>query len=146
MLEATEVKKTVKIHSRRLHMANERTFLSWIRTSIGLMAFGFVIEKFSLFVKLVSYSLNEPSPGNNMILESVKKVVEPHNGGYLSSFGMFLVIFGALTGVLAFIRYRRAEKQIDEDAYRPSSILDLMITTLILVTGIFLAIYLESGI
>jgi uncharacterized membrane protein YidH (DUF202 family) len=25
-------------------MANERTFLSWIRTSIGIMAFGFVVE------------------------------------------------------------------------------------------------------
>jgi hypothetical protein len=29
---------------RRVHMANERTFLSWIRTSIGIMAFGFVVE------------------------------------------------------------------------------------------------------
>lgn len=28
----------------RVHLANERTFLSWIRTSIGIMAFGFVVE------------------------------------------------------------------------------------------------------
>lgn len=33
------------------HMANERTFLAWIRTSIGIMAFGFVVEKFVLFIK-----------------------------------------------------------------------------------------------
>ena len=33
------------------HLANERTFLAWIRTSVGLMAFGFVVVKFSLFVK-----------------------------------------------------------------------------------------------
>ena len=36
-------------------MANERTFLAWIRTSIGIMAFGFVVERFSIFVKQVSY-------------------------------------------------------------------------------------------
>jgi putative membrane protein len=29
-------------------MANERTFLAWIRTGIGIMAFGFVVEKFGL--------------------------------------------------------------------------------------------------
>ena len=38
-------------------MANERTFLAWIRTSIGIMAFGFVVEKFALFLKQVSYLL-----------------------------------------------------------------------------------------
>ncbi|WP_167516127.1 MULTISPECIES: YidH family protein [Mucilaginibacter] len=31
------------------HLANERTFLAWIRTSIALMGFGFVVVKFSLF-------------------------------------------------------------------------------------------------
>src|SRR6476620_940702 len=31
------------------HAANERTFLAWLRTSIAVIAFGFVIEKFNLF-------------------------------------------------------------------------------------------------
>ncbi len=35
---------------QRSHLANERTFLSWSRTSISLLAFGFVIEKFELFL------------------------------------------------------------------------------------------------
>ena len=30
------------------HAANERTFLAWVRTSIAVMAFGFVIERFDL--------------------------------------------------------------------------------------------------
>ncbi len=33
------------------HAANERTFLAWVRTAIAVMAFGFVIEKFDLFLK-----------------------------------------------------------------------------------------------
>jgi len=51
----TENKKLSRVRNRRVHMANERTFLSWIRTSVGIIAFGFVVEKFSLFVKQMSY-------------------------------------------------------------------------------------------
>ena len=42
----SEGKRRTRVKNRRVHMANERTFLAWIRTSIGIMAFGFVIEKF----------------------------------------------------------------------------------------------------
>lgn len=35
----------------KTHMANERTFLAWCRTSISLVTFGFVVGKFELFVK-----------------------------------------------------------------------------------------------
>ncbi|HBF42637.1 MAG TPA: hypothetical protein DDW42_03215, partial [Desulfobacteraceae bacterium] len=38
----SEEKRQARVKNRRVHMANERTFLSWIRTSIGIMAFGFV--------------------------------------------------------------------------------------------------------
>lgn len=36
---------------QRSHMANERTFLAWSRTSISLLAFGFVIERFDIFLQ-----------------------------------------------------------------------------------------------
>ena len=42
----SEEGKQARVKNRRVHMANERTFLAWIRTCIGIMAFGFVIEKF----------------------------------------------------------------------------------------------------
>ena len=32
------------------HAANERTFLAWVRTAIAVMAFGFLIEKFNIFL------------------------------------------------------------------------------------------------
>ena len=32
------------------HAANERTFLAWVRTGVAVIAFGFVIEKFDLFL------------------------------------------------------------------------------------------------
>jgi putative membrane protein len=50
---------------QRSHMANERTFLAWSRTSISLLAFGFVIQRFELFMhqiaKLGGYTLSLPT-------------------------------------------------------------------------------------
>jgi len=36
------------------HAANERTFLAWVRTGIAVIAFGFVIEKFNLFLLTIA--------------------------------------------------------------------------------------------
>jgi putative membrane protein len=57
MTEIPVKEKMTKVRNRRVHMANERTFLAWIRTSIGIMAFGFVVERFALFLKQVTYIL-----------------------------------------------------------------------------------------
>ena len=66
----------------------------------------------------------------------------PPSSGYSSILGIFLVGLGAVMGLLAFIRYKKVEKQIDEDAYQPSLILDILLTISILAVGLFLVIYL----
>jgi putative membrane protein len=115
-------------------MANERTFLAWIRTSIGIMAFGFVVEKFALFMKQLSFFLGRSGfPASQSL---------PSSRGYSSILGIFLVGLGAVMGLLAFIRYKKIERQIDEDAYQPSLILDILLTISILAVGLFLVIYL----
>jgi putative membrane protein len=58
--------------------------------------------------------------------------------GYSSILGVFLVALGALMGLLAFIRYKRTEKQIDEETFRPSILLDVLLTIAILSVGVFL--------
>lgn len=122
-----------RIRNRRVHLANERTFLSWIRTSIGIMAFGFVVEKFALFVKQISIFLGG-------------KISEPAHAGYSSFFGIFLVALGAIMGFLAFIRYKKVEKQIDEDTYKPSILLDVLLIIALLAIAVFLIIYLLHSI
>ena len=49
-------------------------------------------------------------------------------------------------GVLAFIRYKKVEKQIDEDTYQQSLLLDVLLVISILAIGIFLMIYLIHSI
>jgi putative membrane protein len=39
-----------KIDLIQQHLANERTFLAWVRTCIALIGLGFIISKFSFFL------------------------------------------------------------------------------------------------
>ena len=124
--------KSARVLNRRVHMANERTFLAWIRTCIGIMAFGFVVEKFALFIKQMSLILGKADIEN----------ASPPSHGYSAIVGIFLVGLGTLMGLLAFVRYKKVERQIDEDTYQPSSILDILLTISVLAVGIFLVVYL----
>lgn len=116
------------VHNRRVHMANERTFLAWIRTAIAVMAFGFVVEKFSLFVKQMAYYLG--------------KEASPPAPGYSSLLGIVLVGLGVLMGALAFVRYKKVERQIESDTYQPSGILSVLLFLSVLSIGVFLVLYL----
>ena len=114
------------------HLANERTFLAWIRTSIGIMAFGFVVVKFSLFVKQISLILGK----ENII----------HSKGYSGIVGIVLVAVGTVTAVLSYIRYKHSEKQLDEGYYKHSSLLITVLTAFIFLVSVFLIVYLVKSI
>lgn len=131
MQETTTDPSGTKVRDRRVHMANERTFLAWIRTSISIMAFGFVVEKFSLFVKQLSYYIS--------------KEATPPPAGYTSVLGIILVGLGAIMGALAFFRYKAVERQIDTDTYVPSLLLDTLLILAILTVGLFLVFYLAHS-
>lgn len=118
----------IKNQNARDHLANERTLLAWIRTSIGIMAFGFVVVKFSLFIKLISLLLG-------------KDITIPQRG-YSSVIGILLVAVGSVVLLLAFINYKRTKKQLSQESYQPTSKLTLLLTIIILIISILLIIYL----
>ncbi len=96
------------------------------------MAFGFVVEKFALFIKQMQMILGTAAVG----------MTTPVSHGYSGVVGILLIGFGTLMGLLAFIRFRKVERQIDEDAYRPSLTLDLILTIMVVMIGVSLAVYL----
>lgn len=114
------------------YLANERTFLAWIRTSIALMGFGFVIVKFALFIRQVSIALGDkaPVPGK----------------GYSGFIGVTMVVIGGITATLAYLRYRHIEKQLNNNAFSPSKWLTVLVTVSLVAGAILLALYLFPNI
>ena len=76
------------------HAANERTFLAWIRTAIAVMAFGFLVERFDLFLQIAGQTL-------------ARRALSP--GGQLAGnvAGLILIALGAAIIVIALLRFRK---------------------------------------
>jgi putative membrane protein len=114
------------------HLANERTYLAWVRTGIGIMAFGFVVVKFSLFVKQIGIVLNT-------------KVTAPSQG-YSSVIGIILVALGTLSILFAFMQYRRTEVQLKTGRYQPTTLLTTLLTGVIFLISMLLIAYLLQSV
>lgn len=126
-----ELKERNMFENSREHLANERTFLAWIRTSIALMSFGFVIVKFTLFLKEISFSLETKGVPSN---------------GYSAIVGVIMVALGIIIAILGFLQYKRNETLINKNSFTPSSFLSIFMTLIILIGGIFLIFYLLKSI
>jgi inner membrane protein YidH len=91
------------------HAANERTFLAWIRTGIAVLGFGFVIEKFNLFLVALASSSLQPQ---------LRVRVERLAGPLGREDGLALMVVGILIIALGGARYLRAAQLIDDPAPR----------------------------
>lgn len=113
------------------HLANERTFLAWIRTSIAIMGFGFVVVKFSMFVRQLSVMLQGP------VLAQPK--------GYSGTIGILLVALGALTTLLAFVNYRKVRMQIENNSYSSApSFINALTISIIVISAVLIWYLVES--
>ncbi len=114
------------------HAANERTFLAWVRTSIAVMAFGFLVEKFDLFVEIASKSLGNRTPSvSGQIVGNVT--------------GLLLILLGGAMTVLAAIRFRRTALDINSKDVRPGTAarMDIALAGLLVMLGAALFVYLS---
>ena len=80
----------------RDHLANERTYLAWMRTAISLMGFGVVIVRLRAFHPPLKY--------------------QPGNGWRL---GLLFSLIGLVTVLLSTQHYFAVRHDIDEDTYEP---------------------------
>src|SRR2546422_9822628 len=78
------------------HLANERTFLAWIRTGLATITFGFVVERFGLLLRELGFK------GNTTVI--------PY---HLSSFfGVSLTILGVIVMIVALLGFLHNRRTI----------------------------------
>lgn len=80
-------------------MANERTFLAWLRTSIAIIGLGFVVARFSLFLR--EFGLVMTKSGGQILQDA--SVHSPS-----SLLGLSMVGLGVLLIVYALYNYRKS--------------------------------------
>jgi putative membrane protein len=113
------------------HSANERTFLAWVRTSIAVIAFGFLVERFDLFLAFAAP-------------EAVKNRIAVPRGEFGQVAGLGLIVLGISMMLVAAFRFARTAREIDDTKVFPGtgSRLDLALVALLVMLAAGLLFYL----
>ena len=85
------------------HLANERTFLAWVRTSIAIISLGFVVARFGLWLRELSDHLTPATPSQGL--------------GLSGPIGMGMIALGGVMALLAAWRFHVVGRQIERGRF-----------------------------
>lgn len=119
-----ERKRTPGPNELRDHLANERTFLAWIRTALTIIALGFVVSKFGILLREVG-----------------RTTTHPLTSRLGSAVGVALVASGMITALFAALRFLQTRHDIECSIVEFSPVLDIVLAVVVGVVSAFLAVY-----
>lgn len=108
------------------HLANERTFLAWVRTGIALVVFGFAIGRFAIAVRQFMQIQGHVPP----------------TAGLSVWFGTIAIVAGVLLTLAGLFRYRRTRAQLEAGKFEPAGFVVDLVGILVAFFGLALAFYL----
>jgi putative membrane protein len=116
----------------RVFFAAERTLLAWVRTGLTIMAFGFVVARFGLFLRMLATS------------QVAAEAAAPLHTSLSNVVGIVLVLIGTGCMILGAIQHRsytstlpRADIPRSHDPRYP-----ILLSLFLAVLGLGLAVYL----
>ena len=110
----------------RDHLANERTFLAWVRTGAAIVVFGFAIGRFSIAIRQLTALQGHPV----------------RTAGISVWMGSSTIVAGVVLVVAGLLRYRKTRAQLDAGTFEPAGFVLDLITVLTVLFGLALAGYL----
>lgn len=119
-----------ELHDPRVLFAAERTLLAWNRTSISLMAFGFVIERFGLFLEVAS-----------------KEEVKVLQRNISFAVGISFILLASFLALYSVVQHRRVLKTLNHIEI-PSGYnitVGMLVNAMIGLLGLLLGLYLLWG-
>jgi putative membrane protein len=116
------------------HAANERTFLAWVRTAIAVMAVGFLVERFDMFMSVMAGSSS--------------RTVTSRTQQFANEVALAFMLLGIAMVVIATIRFFRIAREIDREdlVHSAGSLFDLVLAALLLLLGLSLFLYLSRAV
>jgi putative membrane protein len=116
----------------RDHLANERTFLAWVRTSVAIVVFGFAIGRFAIAMRQLT----------------AFQGVASKTTGLSVWMGMISILAGVLMVAMGLVRYRKTRALLEEGKFEPAGFIVDLVTILTVLFGLALAgylLYVEKG-
>ena len=110
----------------RDHLANERTFLAWVRTGAAIVVFGFAIGRFSIAMRQLTALQGHPV----------------RTAGISVWMGSLTIVAGVMLVVAGLVRYRKTRAQLDAGTFEPAGFVLDLVTFLTVLFGLALAGYL----
>ncbi|HEX3147756.1 MAG TPA: DUF202 domain-containing protein [Gemmataceae bacterium] len=113
----------------RVRFAGERTLLAWVRTGLAMMAFGFVVARFGLF-------LQELAP--------IRPDTPMQSTGFSLAIGMILILLGSAVSIWAAWDHRHFLGRLNRgEPYQPPRwSLSTTVAAVLAVAGVIMAAYL----
>jgi putative membrane protein len=113
----------------RDYLAEERTFLGWLRTGIALMGFGFVVARFGIFLEQVH-------------LPQQFSTAQPHE--FSPWLGAALITTGAFVNLFSARRFMRLAGEVDRNQFADRSLSrqGVFLASFLVLVGIAMTIYL----
>lgn len=108
------------------YLANERTFLAWIRTSIAIISLGFVVAKFSLWLHQLGTQLQPQLPAST---------------GASMPIGITMMALGGMLAILAAWRYHTVNRAIENGVVRADRGLVVLITAVVAFLCVAMIVY-----
>ncbi len=109
------------------YLANERTFLAWVRTSIAVISLGFVIAKFSLWLHEFALRLDPHA--------------EPTRAGASLPIGISMMVLGGVLAGLAARRYYVVNRDIDRGRVYADHSLIILVTAMMGLLSVAMIVY-----
>jgi putative membrane protein len=120
---------TANIHDDKKateYLANERTFLAWVRTSISIISLGFVVAKFGVWLRELALRLAPQAP--------------MYSTGLSLPIGVAMMSLGGILAALAAWHYHLVNLAIERGEVRASRGLVIAVTAaIILMAGLMIA-------
>lgn len=108
------------------YLANERTFLAWVRTAIAVISLGFVVAKFGLWMEELAANSSEFSQFRT---------------GISLPIGTAMIFFGGFLTVLAAWRYKVVNQKIKDGSITADHSLVYAITLIVVALSLAIIIY-----